>query len=173
MSLSRVAKFAAILLVLTFWGFIAATSGSQSDYQDSESLLDEDENMAKSITANLMVSDMTETIAFYHDVLGFEIVMTQPESGPYDWAMMQSGGAQLMFQTIDSLGDELPEISERPLGGSFTLFMVVPDVSSINDLLPDNVHIVKELHQTFYGMLEVTIKDPDGYIITIAQEVTE
>ncbi len=69
-----------------------------------------------SLSPNIFVKSMDETIAFYQSI-GFQPVMTVPESGTdFVWAMMINGSVTFMFQTFESLGDELPAISrENPL----------------------------------------------------------
>ena len=41
-----------------------------------------------SLTPNLMVNDVEETIEYYTDILGFTLLMTVPETGKLDWAMV-------------------------------------------------------------------------------------
>jgi hypothetical protein len=41
------------------------------------------------LTPNMMVEDVNRTIDFYRDVLGFELVMSVPEHGLYQWALMK------------------------------------------------------------------------------------
>jgi len=49
----------------------------------------------KKLTPNLMVEDVNRTTAFYRDVLGFELLATQPESGQFDWAMMKRNDVEV------------------------------------------------------------------------------
>jgi predicted lactoylglutathione lyase len=71
-----------------------------------------------SISPNIFVKDINETIKFYR-VIGFDKVMTVPEKGDLVWAMMTCGNVNFMFQTFDSLGNELPSIS-RGKGGHYS-----------------------------------------------------
>ena len=43
----------------------------------------------KKMTPNLMVEDVNNTIAFYKDILSFELLATVPETGQFNWAMMR------------------------------------------------------------------------------------
>ena len=64
----------------------------------------------KSISPNIFVKDINETIDFYKQ-LGFSLTTTVPEEGDLIFAMMTCGNVIFMFQTFESLGDELPTIS--------------------------------------------------------------
>lgn len=75
----------------------------------------------KSITPNIFVEDIEKTIDFYKDI-GFELVQTVPDEGDIVWAIMKNEGVRFMFQTFESLKDELPTIS-RENGGSLLLYI--------------------------------------------------
>lgn len=122
----------------------------------------------KSLTPNLFVRDMDATIAFYQK-LGFRVVMTVPESGEdLVWAMMVCGDVTMMFQTFDSLEDELPEIS-RSNGGSLLLYIDIKDIRSFYASLEGRVNILKGLEKTFYGATEFSILDNNNYVLTFAE----
>ena len=70
----------------------------------------------KSITPNIFVTDIQQTIAFYQQ-LGFNLTRSVPPQGDeLIWAMMNCGSVSFMFQTFASLGDELPTVSRQPGG---------------------------------------------------------
>jgi uncharacterized glyoxalase superfamily protein PhnB len=124
----------------------------------------------KGLTPNLMVEDMGKTIAYYQDVLGFELLMSNPEQKPFDWAMMRRGDVTLMFQTRKSLGDEMAAFKEMPLGGSLTFYVDVNNIKSLYGQVKDNADIIKELYDTFYGTTEFAIRDCNGYLVVFAEE---
>ena len=118
----------------------------------------------------MMVPDVNKTIDFYKDILGLGLLMTVPEKGEYDWAIMKSGNVEIMFQSQASLIKELPHLKERPLGGGSTLYIEIDDVRDLYDRLKDHVKIIKELYTTFYDTCEFSIEDLNGYILTFAEE---
>lgn len=122
----------------------------------------------QSVTPNLGVKDVNATVDYYKDV-GFELIQSVPAEGKFDWAMISAGDVVLMFQEETSLKTEYPDLQNRPVCGSLTLYVSVSDVSTFYDRLKDNVTIVKEPHKTFYGADEFAIRDLNGYILTIAQ----
>ena len=51
-------------------------------------------------------------------------------------------------------------------GGTFSLYFRVDDVEEVLGRL-DDVEVVEPLQLTWYGMKEVWVRDPDGYVVTI------
>lgn len=119
-----------------------------------------------SLTPNIFVKDINETITFY-EKLGFKVVMSVPEVGDFDWVMMTCGNVSLMFQSFKSLGDELPEIP-RTNGGSLLLYIKMKNVTDFFNEISGDVNILKGLEKTFYGATEFSIVDLNGYILTFA-----
>ncbi len=122
----------------------------------------------ETLSPNIFVNNMAETIAFYH-TLGFKTTMSVPETGDdLVWAMMVNGGVTMMFQTYESLADELPEISRKD-GGSLLLYINLKDIHGFFDKVKDKVSVLKGLEKTFYGATEFSIKDNNGYVLTFAE----
>ncbi|HUX06549.1 MAG TPA: VOC family protein [Acidobacteriota bacterium] len=127
----------------------------------------------KSLTANLMVSDVNETVDFYREVLGYRLVMSVPESGTLDWAMMSNGGAEIMFQSCESLSQEYPAFKGTQVGGSFVLFVTMDGIDEFYQNIKGKAKVVIELHDTFYGMREFAVEDNNGYVLTFAEELQQ
>ena len=122
----------------------------------------------ESISPNIFTHNITETINFYK-TLGFTLTMSVPEEGPdYVWAMMVNGSATFMFQTFQSLGDTLPDIS-RTNGGSLLLYINVKEIQTFFNGIKDKVTVLQGLEKTFYGATEFSIKDNNGYVLTFAE----
>jgi uncharacterized glyoxalase superfamily protein PhnB len=121
------------------------------------------------LTPNCMVDDMAGTVAFYRDVLGFEVALSVPETPPFNWAMLRSGGAALMFQTRESLAGEVALFRDMPVGGSLGFYMHTDEVRGLYERVKGRAELVQDLHDTFYGATEFSIRDPNGYILVFAQ----
>lgn len=123
----------------------------------------------EAIVPNLFVNDLRNTIVFY-EMLGFKTIATVPETGEaFVWVMMAHGQAKIMFQTMESLGNELPEISRSP-GAGLLFYIQLDDVRSYHQQIKDQVQIIRELETTFYGATEFSILDNNGYVLTFAQQ---
>ena len=122
----------------------------------------------ESLSPNIFVHDMHKTIEFYKH-LGFEVTMSVPETGnDFVWVMMICGKVTFMFQTYESLKNELPEISRKD-GGSLLLYISIENIRAFYNTVKDKATILKDLEKTFYGATEFSIKDNNNYVLTFAE----
>ena len=121
------------------------------------------------LTPNLVVSDVSRSIAFYRDRLGFELETTVPENEPYVFAIVRSGAVQIFLNAPGPAIDEYPAMKDRPLGGTFTMFIEVTGIERTYDELKAEIPIVTPLETKWYGVTEFVVADPDGYLITFAE----
>ena len=123
----------------------------------------------ESLSPNIFVDNMNETIEFYRSI-GFQMVMTVPEAGEDPvWAMLTNGGVTVMFQTFGSLGEDLPEIS-RNNGGSLLFYIKLKNIRAFFEEIKDKVKVLKGLEATFYGATEFSILDNNNYVLTFAED---
>ena len=134
--------------------------------------------MITSVTVNLMVTDMVASLGFYHELLGAEIAFTVDGEQNTEmpgvvndqavFASLRAGGSEIMLQERESLLEDSPafDASVTP-GASATLYFRVDDVDEIAVKLDGNAEVVKPLETTWYGMREIWVRDPDGYVITV------
>jgi lactoylglutathione lyase len=127
--------------------------------------------MLKKLTPNLMVEDVRHTLTFYQDILGFEVVMTLPETAPYDFAIVRRDGVELMFQSRPSLSENVPALAASAIGASQTFYIEVAGISDLYHHIRNKVEIVVDLHTTFYGTQEVYFRDINGYILSFSEAV--
>jgi catechol 2,3-dioxygenase-like lactoylglutathione lyase family enzyme len=126
----------------------------------------------KKLTPNLIVADVSRSIAFYRDVLGFTVQSTVPDASPYVFAIVKSGAVEIFLNAPGPAQDEYPAFKGRPIGGTLTLFIEVEDIRASHDELKDRVPVVMPLEKKWYGVTEFAFLDPDGYIITFAEPAT-
>jgi uncharacterized glyoxalase superfamily protein PhnB len=126
--------------------------------------------MFESLTPNLFVSDIARSIAFYKK-LGFSVAMSVPEDGNnVIWAMLVNGKAALMFQSMASLEEDIPHIDRNSIGGSLLLYIKIGGIRSFFERVKDSAEVIHGLRKAFYGATEFTIADPDGYVLTFAED---
>jgi uncharacterized glyoxalase superfamily protein PhnB len=125
--------------------------------------------MLKSLTPNLMVPDVNQSLNFYTNLLGFEVLQSVPDSGILQWAFIQSGDVRLMLQKETSIKEEYPELEKHTGGGALTFYIQVEGLEGWYEKLKDKVNVIKPLHKTFYGANEFSITDPDGFILTFSE----
>ena len=124
------------------------------------------------IVPNLMVSDMARSVRFYRDTLGMTLTTTVSPDRDVGWpgdvggaafAVLEWDGAQLMLQTVESLAGELSVFppDHRPVP-SGTIYFRGMHPSSVRDRVGDE-QVVKGPERSWYGMMELYLRDPDGY----------
>ena len=135
--------------------------------------------MYNKLTPNMMVEDVNKTVDFYKNVLGFEFVIGVPKDSQdivtaiqidqkLAFAIVKSNDLEIMFQTKESLGDEIADFAKMNVGGSVTFYIDVADVDKIYENLKDKVTIIQDLNTKFYGKKEFYIRDCNGYVIGFA-----
>lgn len=127
-----------------------------------------------SITPDLMVEDIEETIAWYEELLDAEVVATLPaEAGSeHFWAQVSIDGSQLMFQERDSLEEKLPALSGESVGGAVPLYIDVDDAEKRHATLEaSDANIVKPPHETEFGWRQFAATDPNGYLLWFGEKL--
>ena len=125
--------------------------------------------MYETITTNIMVKNVKETIKFYEEKLGFKKILRVPEEGEtLNFAILNKDKISIMLQEQENLISEYPTLKTNEIVPTFTLFITVNDVLAIYNELKDKVEIAKELHKTFYGKDEFATFDNNGNVLTIS-----
>ncbi|MCI8640454.1 MAG: bleomycin resistance family protein [Clostridia bacterium] len=125
--------------------------------------------MYETITTNIMVKNVKETIKFYEEKLGFKKILSVPEEGEnLNFAILNKDKISIMLQEQKNLIEEYPTLETKDIIPTFTLFITVDNVNNMYNELKDKVKVAKELHKTFYGKDEFAIFDNNGNILTIS-----
>lgn len=134
--------------------------------------------MITSIITNLMVTNMSNSLDFYHQIIGLEIAFTVNAEKESDmsgkvrsdavFASLKYDGGEIMLQERNNMAADAGVFSaKQEPGGTLTLYFRSDSVDEIAGRLTDDIEIVKPLETTWYGMKEIWIRDPDGWVITI------
>lgn len=124
----------------------------------------------KALTPNLIVDDVNAAMAYYENVLGFNKVASVPEEGTLDFAIVKSGDVSLMLQSKESYNQENLVFKEMPVGGTFVLYIDVEGIEKLYHQLKDKTNLIVDMHATFYGTNEFSIKDVNGYVLTFSED---
>jgi uncharacterized glyoxalase superfamily protein PhnB len=131
----------------------------------------------QSITANLMVEDVDESVSYYEKVLGFKLEISVPkDNGKLQWAMVSRDSVDIMLHERANIIEEMPELEgTEPGGGSITLYVKMEGIDNFYEevRMRNDTEIIKEPNTTFYGMNEFILRDINGYIITFAEPVEQ
>jgi uncharacterized glyoxalase superfamily protein PhnB len=125
----------------------------------------------KGLDPILTVKDMRETLRFYNDVLGFETAFTMPgENGEIIHASVKRGNVSLMFSPYGA--DRLTQP-----GDGVVLYFMVDENDDIDaefaHAKSNGATVTQEPTDQFWGHRDWSIKDPDGYNLTISKEVRQ
>ena len=117
----------------------------------------------------LQVFDMPASLAFYRDILGFEIIRSAPPGATEDrfgWAWLQHSDTEIMLNTAydpDDVRPPQPETRRVAAHGDTCLYIGAPDVDAVYDHLRAHGLNVKPPKTTHYGMKQLYVTDPDGF----------
>ena len=125
----------------------------------------------RGLTPLLQVYDMSASVRFYRDLLGFEVVTTSPTLGGEDrfhWALLRLGGAELMLNTAYEFDHERPNPRDRARTAAHDdtcLYLGCPDVDAAYQELSGMGLAMKPPTVAPYGMKQLYLRDPDGYAL--------
>jgi catechol 2,3-dioxygenase-like lactoylglutathione lyase family enzyme len=121
----------------------------------------------------IQVFDMPTSLAFYRDVLEFEVISDVPEDGRCDWVWLKSGESELMLNTAYETDARplAPDPARVAAHSDTALFFGCEDVDAAHAELRARGVATGEPIVTDYGMKQVYLKDPDGYEICLQQPV--
>ena len=116
----------------------------------------------------LEVADVAVSMKWYGDMLGFR-ACPFPDAPPYLFAMLRHGDSELMLRK----GTSKATLEQRQYKWDVYLRLDGNQIRQrYNDL--DKQEIVsRRLERMFYGLAEFEIKDPDGYILCLAEELED
>ena len=125
----------------------------------------------KALTINLMVKNVERSVSFYEKTLGFQTTMTVPGEQGLIFAMIVKDDVSIMLQTLESFVIDNSAYKNSNAGGTILLYIDVTDIDEVHAMVKkEKVNLYKEMHETFYGTKEFTIQDPDGYLISFAED---
>lgn len=125
----------------------------------------------KRLTPVLFVDRIAPMLPFWVERLGFQSVAEVPgPDGQPQFVILVKDGIEVMYQTWPALEAEHPELANGMRGHSTTLFIEVDQLDAVDRALAGIPRAV-ERHRTFYGMEELTVKEPGGALVTFAMPV--
>lgn len=136
-----------------------------------------------SVSPNLMVPNIQETLEFYLSILGFSLEFAVTHSkdvhikveadAHYDFAIVKNGDVRIMFQTKESLQEEITTFDSLAPHASATFYFSVENIEDLHKDIESKTHIERNLHLTWYGMKEFYLRDNNGYILFFGEKSAE
>ncbi|MBX6364947.1 MAG: VOC family protein [Gemmatimonadetes bacterium] len=119
------------------------------------------------LTPVLYVEAIEPALPFWIDRLGFEKTAAVPQGERLGFVILQKGGVEIMYQTRESVAEDVPALVDTPMGGS-CLFVQVDDLDAVARALEGITPVVPR-RKTFYGADELIVREPCGNVVTFAQ----
>jgi glyoxylase I family protein len=120
-------------------------------------------------TPMFVVYDVPTSVAFYRDILGFEVLQTsEPFTSARDdfgWAWMRLNGVDLMLNNAyeNNLRPPAPDQARIAAHSDTFLYFACPDVDAAYKYLREKGVAAEAPRVAYYGMKQLNIVDPDGY----------
>jgi Uncharacterized protein conserved in bacteria len=128
--------------------------------------------MYMNMTANLMVESVDKAVAFYQEMLGFNVVTSVPgKNNELQFAILSKDKLLLMVQEKENMIEEYPVLKIENVHPSISLYITVDNFDELYRDMKNKTLINKELHKTFYGTREFAITDIDGYVLIFTEPV--
>ena len=124
------------------------------------------------LTPVLFVDSIPPCLPFWMERLGFTNVAEVPgPDGLPQFVLLMGDGIEVMYQTWAAVeAESAGAAAATPRGHSTALFLEVTDLDRIDHALA-GIPRVAERHTTFYGMDEVSVREPGGALVTFAMKV--
>jgi len=117
----------------------------------------------------LQVFDMSTSISFYREALGFEVAMHSQPGPDYDWVLLRNGGGELMLNTMYERDERpaAPDPARVAAHDDTALYFGCRDLDAASSRFKALGLAVKGPVDRHYGMRQLSITDPDGYQICL------
>jgi uncharacterized glyoxalase superfamily protein PhnB len=121
------------------------------------------------LTPVLIVDRVEPCMAFWVERFGFKAENEVPGAdGQLIFASAARDGVEVMYQTRASVLAERPESAQELDGHSIALFLVVEDLDAVERAVA-GAPVVKPRHKTFYGTIELYVREPGGNTVGFSQ----
>ncbi|HTZ18220.1 MAG TPA: VOC family protein [Dissulfurispiraceae bacterium] len=119
------------------------------------------------LTPELVVNDIKETISFYQDMLGFELVLAVPNPNNIDWALMSCGEVEIMFHA------KVGRHAKKHVAEDVTFHFEGAGVKELYESVKNKVRIGRHLYPTFYGTNEFSMRDNNGCTLVFSEKMQQ
>ena len=128
------------------------------------------------LTPYIEVFDMQASVAFYRDILGFEVLFASPEvetlEGRFShFVRLGRGHAEIMLNTAYDSNERPPARSEARWAGCqhIQFYIDCDDVSGLHAEVSGRGCSAAPPAQTSYGYVAFSVSDPDKYRLIFQQ----
>jgi len=115
----------------------------------------------------IQVFDMPTSVAFYRDVLGFTLINQSGPGDDFDWGWLKLDDAEVMLNTAYEREERpsRPDPNRIAAHEDTALYFGCRDVDGVYAYLRSRGVECEPPKNAPYGMRQLYLKDPDGYVI--------
>ncbi|MES2330261.1 MAG: VOC family protein [Bacteroidota bacterium] len=117
------------------------------------------------LTPMLLTNELKATVAFYQEILGFEVDEYNEQWG---WCHLHKDGVNIMFTTPNGQG---PYNGTPSFTGSFYIY--AEQIDALWDDLKTKATVSYEIANFSHNMREFAILDNNGYMLQFGRELKE
>lgn len=123
----------------------------------------------QSLTPLIQVFSMRRSLAFYRDLLGFEVVEDSGDGDDSSWAWLRLNGFDLMLNDQYEAGSEpeAPPVERVQWHGDTCLYLGCEDLDAAYQYLVASGVEAEPPKTAPYGMKQLYFSDPDNYSICL------
>jgi uncharacterized glyoxalase superfamily protein PhnB len=115
----------------------------------------------------LIVDAIEPCLSFWTERLGFTKIAEVPEGNRLGFVILQKDGVEVMYQSRESVGKDVPALAKTPAGGT-SLYIEVGDIGAIEKAVK-GLEVVVPRRKTFYGADEIGVREPGGNAVIFSQ----
>jgi len=114
------------------------------------------------------VADISATIQWYEEQLGFIGDPFPPNCEPYVFAILRRDNVEIFLQRLEDY--QKPDLYNSRPGGVWDAYFRIEGIRDLYESVREEATIVQPLRQQPYGNWEFEVKDPNGYILVFSEE---
>jgi uncharacterized glyoxalase superfamily protein PhnB len=120
------------------------------------------------LAPELFVRDLTASIRFYEQALGFSVVRQDAE-----FAVLSLGPARIQLVVSEQSDVQVKAwLDGGPRGLGVNVRTIVDDVDALYDRAQRHgVPILRPIGDRFYELRDFTLADPDGFVLSFASPI--
>jgi hypothetical protein len=123
-----------------------------------------------SVTPCFPVADITSTMRWYQELLGFE-AFPFPKQEPHAFCILVRDHVEITLQRIE--GYRKPVLYHERSGGVWDAYIRMLGVREFYQTLKNKVEIIRPLQKQPYSDSEFEVKDPNGYVLVFSELIEQ